>query len=116
MKCRPANAGQNARSIICVLARRNYREYLLGRNGIESLTCCAPCWQRCGLSKGAAWLKMPFLELLDAIVTDSDLLGAIDQLCLPSSVQQREPEPWIELFRSSMPSLMPNFRGWKPSC
>ena len=57
---------------------------------------------------------MPFQELVDAIVTDSDLLGAIDQLlAIKRAVGE---ENMDRLFRSSMPSLMPNFRGWKPSC
>lgn len=64
------------------MARRNYREYLLGETVRlkKYLYVLRPLLATLWIEQGRGVAPMPFQELVDAIVTDSDLLGAIDQL------------------------------------
>jgi hypothetical protein len=64
------------------MARRNYREYLLGETVRRKkyLYVLRPLLATLWIEQGRGVAPMPFQELVDAIVTDSDLLGAIDQL------------------------------------
>ena len=86
------------------MARKNYREYLLGDAVClkKYLYVLRPLLATLWIEQGRGIAPMPFQELANAIITDADLLVAIDQLlAIKRSAGEAEygsPMPIINAF------------------